>query len=135
MNEGKAGGERMNDNAELEIVKLKMDRAGNAPTSGERVWLAPALPRSIKPLISGLGIELLAPGDRDRATIRVEALTRQGLRIDRADGKILKPQDVHEARDAPKPMMRIMRSNSRGPACGLRRVTSSRRHLVSSHPY
>jgi hypothetical protein len=41
--------------------------------SGEKVWLAPALPRSVRPLLAGLGIELLAPGDRERATIRVES--------------------------------------------------------------
>ncbi len=75
---------------------------GNAPTSGERVWLAPALSRLMGPLLSGLGIELLAPGDRERATIRVEALVTDGpaglsterLRIDRVGG------GAHDAQDS-----------------------------------
>jgi DNA-binding NtrC family response regulator len=62
--------------------------------SGEKVWLAPALPRSVRPLLAGLGIELLAPGNRERATIRVESRAADGragllverLRIDRMGG-------------------------------------------------
>ena len=69
----------MKDDAETEIAKPENgERQAMRLTSGERVWLAPALPRSIKPLLSGLGIELLAPGDRERATIRVEALVADG---------------------------------------------------------
>ncbi len=102
----------MKDHAETEIATTEITRTeiagteivmtGNAPTSGERVWLAPALSRLMGPLLSGLGIELLAPGDRERATIRVEALVTDGpaglsterLRIDRVGG------GAHDAQDS-----------------------------------
>jgi transcriptional regulator of acetoin/glycerol metabolism len=102
----------MKDHAETEIATTEITRmeiagteivmTGNAPTSGERVWLAPALLRLMGPLLSGLGIELLAAGDRERATIRVEALVTDGpaglsterLRIDRVGG------GAHDAQDS-----------------------------------
>ncbi len=91
----------MKDHMETEIAKTEIQKTGSAHTSCERVWLAPALPRSMEPLLSGLGIELLAPNDRERATIRVESVEafesfaadgRAGgstarLRIERADGR------------------------------------------------
>src|SRR5271166_637950 len=99
----------MKDHVEKKIATSEIATKGDARESDERVWLAPALPRSIEPLISGLGIELLAPGDRDRATIRVEAFAadgraglstrglrgeiREGLRIDRAGGRTPNLQD------------------------------------------
>jgi len=99
--------DRMKDHAETEIAKTEIAgteivMTGNAPTSGERVWLAPALSRLMGPLLSGLGIELLAPSDRERATIRVEALVTDGpaglsterLRIDRVGG------GAHDAQDS-----------------------------------
>jgi DNA-binding NtrC family response regulator len=93
--------------AKAEIVKTEIVMTGNARTSGERVWLAPAVPRSMEPLLSGLGIELLAPGDRERATIRVEALAADGgaglsterLRIDRVGGGTHDAQDAQDAQD------------------------------------
>jgi DNA-binding NtrC family response regulator len=84
--------------AKAEIASTGKANPGGARSSGEKVWLAPALPRSMEPLLSGLGIELLAPDDRERATIRVESVEsfaaegRTGvptsrLRIERADGR------------------------------------------------
>jgi len=112
---GSFAGERMKDHGELEIVKPEISITGDVRENGERVWLAPALPRSIEPLISGLGIELLAPDDRDRATIRVEALAadgraglsaeglreglRGGLRIDRARGRTQNKQETQDTRE------------------------------------
>src|SRR5882724_10358471 len=89
---------RMKDQVKAEIADTGKANPGAARSSGERVWLAPALPRSMEPLLSGLGIELLAPDDRERATIRVESVEsfaaegRTGvptarLRIERADGR------------------------------------------------
>jgi hypothetical protein len=74
----------MKDHVQTKIAGPEIATRDDARESGERVWLAPALPRSIEPLLAGLGIELLAPADRERATIRVETLGREGLRIDRA---------------------------------------------------
>jgi len=93
--------------AKTEIAKTEIVMTGNARTSGERVWLAPAVPRSMEPLLSGLGIELLAPGDRERATLRVEALAADGgaglsterLRIDRVGGGTHDAQDARPAQD------------------------------------
>src|SRR4029077_1818523 len=84
--------------AKAEIASTGKANPGGARSSGERIWLAPALPRSMEPLLSGLGIELLAPDDHERATIRVESVEsfaaegRTGvptarLRIERADGR------------------------------------------------
>ena len=53
-------------------TKTEIAAVGGAQTSGERVWIAPTLSRSIEPLLAGLGIELLEACDRERATIRVE---------------------------------------------------------------
>jgi DNA-binding NtrC family response regulator len=85
----------MKDHSEMEIAKTEIAKTGDARTIRERVWLAPALPRSMEPLLSGLGIELLAPNDRERATIRVESFAADGragastarLRIERVDAR------------------------------------------------
>ncbi|HVB78871.1 MAG TPA: sigma 54-interacting transcriptional regulator [Candidatus Binataceae bacterium] len=100
----------MKDHLKTEIAATDDAHAGRA-----RVWLGPGLPRTIEPLLSGLGIELLAPLDRERATIRVEAvaadaragpsteglrtegLRTEGLRIDRADSETRDAHGVHEA--------------------------------------
>jgi hypothetical protein len=66
----------------------------NARTSGAVVWLSEELSRQMEPLLSGLGIELLAAHDRERATVRIESLVGQGgagfftggLRIERGKG-------------------------------------------------
>ena len=90
----------MKDQVKAEIAGTGMANPGAACPSCERVWLAPALPRYMEPLLSGLGIELLGPDDRERATIRVESVEsfaaegRDGaptarLRIERADGRSL----------------------------------------------
>ncbi len=92
----------MKDYEETEIAV-----AGDARTSAERVWLAPGLPQSMGPLLSGLGIELLAPGDRERATIRVVAVSADGsvgastggLRIDHVGG-MHDTHDEHGPHDA-----------------------------------
>jgi len=68
----------MKDHIDSEIAKPPTAETGDASKSGESVWLAPALPQSMAPLLSGLGIQLLAPGERERATIRVEALAADG---------------------------------------------------------
>lgn len=57
----------MKDRANTEIATT-----GEARASAGRIWVAPALTRSMEPLLAGLGIELLEPGERDRATIRME---------------------------------------------------------------
>jgi hypothetical protein len=65
----------------------------------------------MEPLLSGLGIELLGPDDRERATIRVESVEsfaaegRTGvpmarLRIERADGR---SQEQSEERSKERP--------------------------------
>jgi DNA-binding NtrC family response regulator len=88
----------MKDQVKPEIAGTGTANPGAARPSGERVWLAPALPRSMEPLLSGLGIELLGPDDRERATIRVESVEsfaaegRTGvptarLRIERVGGR------------------------------------------------
>jgi transcriptional regulator with PAS, ATPase and Fis domain len=108
----------MKDRVETKIARPEIATTDDARESSERVWLAPALPRSIEPLLSGLRIELLAPGDRERATIRVEALAadgraglstralrgdiREGLRIDRARGRAQHAQDTHGPQDRQK---------------------------------
>jgi transcriptional regulator of acetoin/glycerol metabolism len=72
----------------------------DARTDRDRVWRGPGLPRSIDPLLAGLGIELLAPSDRERATILVESIQPLGadgrpgfstgrLRVARASGDAL----------------------------------------------
>ena len=68
----------MKDQSKAEIAKLNITMTGNARTGGERVWLAPGAPRSMEPLLSGLGIELLAATDRERATIRVGPVAAEG---------------------------------------------------------
>ena len=72
------------DNAKAEVPI--MEDAQTARTEGarteaatltgsrERVWLAPGLPRSMEPLLAGLGIELLAAEDQANATIRVDSV-------------------------------------------------------------
>jgi len=93
-----------------EIASTGTANPGAAHASGERVWLAPGLPRSMEPLLSGLGIDLLAPDDRERATIRVESvewLAAEGrtgiptarLRIQRADGRSHERSDQRSADD------------------------------------
>jgi hypothetical protein len=112
----------MKDHAETEICTTEISSTGisstgisstgisltgKARTSGERVWLAPAVSRLMEPLLSGLGIELLAPGDRARATIRVEALaaddgggfSTQRLRIDRVGGEAHDARNTQATRD------------------------------------
>lgn len=54
---------QMKDQENAEVAATR-----NARITGERVWITPALSRSMAPLLSGLGIELLAPGERERAT-------------------------------------------------------------------
>ncbi len=79
---------------------------GKLRKNGERVWLAPALSRLMEPLLSGLGIELLAPGDRERATITVESFAADDradpsttrFRIEFADGRVHDAPDTHEQR-------------------------------------
>jgi hypothetical protein len=79
----------MKVDAETEIAVTN-----NARTSGARVWLSEELSRRMEPLLSGLGIELLAAHDRERATIRIESLAGHGsassftggLRIERGEG-------------------------------------------------
>jgi two-component system, response regulator FlrC len=93
-------------------AKTKKVVAGDTRMSVERVWLGPGSPRSIEPLLAGLGIELLAPLERERATIRVEALPVDGppgasterlrasterLRIERTGGGTY---DAHETIDS-----------------------------------
>ncbi len=85
-----------------EIREPKITMTGNVRTSGERVWLAPALSFAMEPLLSGLGIELLAAPDRERATIRVEPVTAESragvstgrLRIESVGGAA---NDTHAA--------------------------------------
>lgn len=92
----------MKDHLKAEIANTETARTSAARSSGERVWLAPGLARSLEPLLSGLGIELLAAADRERATIRVESVDESvklfaaesgtdapsvRLRIERADGR------------------------------------------------
>ena len=90
----------MKDHLKTEIANTETARTSAARSSDERVWLAPGLARSLEPLLSGLGIELLAPADRERATIRVESVDEKlfaveggtdapsvRLRIQRADGR------------------------------------------------
>ena len=75
------------------------------PGARETVWLAPALVSSMEPLLAGLGIELIGPDDRDRATILVEAPgidARTGtatgpIRIERVGGA---PLESHQSRDS-----------------------------------
>ena len=101
----------MKDQFKTELTSTGTANPGAACPSGERVWLAPALPRSMEPLLSGLGIELLGPDDRERATIRVESVEsfaaegRTGvpmarLRIERADGR---SQEKSEERSKEQP--------------------------------
>src|SRR5271163_1619650 len=93
---------RMKDHLKAEIANTETARTSAARSSGEREWLAPGLARSLEPLLSGLGIELLAAADRERATIRVESVDESvklfaaesgtdapsvRLRIERADGR------------------------------------------------
>lgn len=87
----------MKDQENAEVAATR-----NARITGERVWITPALSRSMAPLLSGLGIELLAPGERERATIRVEpiaadmraAVSAGRLRIERVGDR------AHGAGDA-----------------------------------
>jgi hypothetical protein len=75
----------MKDRTNTEITT-----AGEVRTSAERVWIAPMLARSMEPLLTGLGVELLQPGDRERATIRVElAAADAGSRQDRCESSVL----------------------------------------------
>ncbi len=63
----------MKDQEKTDLADTQTAKTGAARSSGERVWLAPGLPRSLEPLVAGLGIELLAPDDRAQATIRVKS--------------------------------------------------------------
>src|ERR1700687_501744 len=63
----------MKVNAEPEVAVTN-----NARTSGAGVWLSEELSRQMEPLLSGLGIELLAAHDRKHATIRIESLAGSG---------------------------------------------------------
>ena len=93
--------------AKTEVAKTEIVTIGDARTSDERVWLAPALPRSMEPLLAGLGIELLAPNERERATIRVESVesfaadgrtvgSTARLRIERTDQRCDEQSDAIE---------------------------------------
>jgi DNA-binding NtrC family response regulator len=93
----------MKDRSKTEIAKPELfqsEMAGSVRTSGDRVWLAPSVARSMEPLLAGLGIELLAALDRESATIRVEPVTAEGctgvptgrLRIESVGG----PADTHD---------------------------------------
>src|ERR1700687_4237750 len=85
----------MKVDAETEVAVTK-----NVRTSAARIWLSEELSQQMEPLLSGLGIELLAAHDRKHATIRIESLAgggrassfTGGLRIERgedgADGAI-----------------------------------------------
>jgi transcriptional regulator of acetoin/glycerol metabolism len=57
------------DSTDIEIAKT-----GASGISSERIWLASTFPRSLEPLLTGLGIELLAREDRELATVRVESV-------------------------------------------------------------
>src|ERR1700730_12601661 len=65
----------------------------NVRTSAARIWLSEELSQQMEPLLSGLGIELLAAHDRKHATIRIESLAGPdsassfsgGLRIERGE--------------------------------------------------
>lgn len=75
--------DRMKDQVEREITKAETaatqeEAPRGSRSNGETVWLAPGSPRSMEPLLSGLGIELLGPREGDRATIRVEAIAASG---------------------------------------------------------
>jgi DNA-binding NtrC family response regulator len=59
-------------------ARKEMTAAGDTRIGVARVWLGPGSPRSIEPLLAGLGIELLAPLERERATLRVEAIPADG---------------------------------------------------------
>ena len=85
--------------------KPETGSAGNRRSGArERVWLAPALTPSMAPLLAGLGIDLVGPDDRGRATILVEAPgidARTGtvtgrIRVERVGGASL---DSHQSRD------------------------------------
>ena len=92
----------MKDHLKGEIANTETARTSAARSSGERVWLAPGLARSLEPLLSGLGIELLAPADRERATIWVESV----------DGSV-KLFAAEGGTDAPSVRLRIQRADGR----------------------
>jgi hypothetical protein len=92
----------MKDHLKAEIANTETARTSAARSSGERVWLAPGLARSLEPLLSGLGIELLAPADRERATIRVESVD-ESVKLFAAEG----------GTDAPSVRLRIQRADGR----------------------
>jgi transcriptional regulator with GAF, ATPase, and Fis domain len=92
----------MKDHLKAEIANTETARTSAARSSGERVWLAPGLARSLEPLLSGLGIELLAPADRERATIRVESVD-ESVKLFAAEG----------GTDAPSVRLRIERADGR----------------------
>ena len=92
----------MKDHLTAEIANTETARTSAARSSGERVWLAPGLARSLEPLLSGLGIELLAPADRERATIRVESVD-ESVKLFAAEG----------GTDAPSVRLRIQRTDWR----------------------
>lgn len=79
----------MKDDVEAEIAVT-----GNAGLGGAQVWLSEEVSQRVAPLLSGIGIELLALADRERATVRVESITAAGrggaaaqrLRIERHEG-------------------------------------------------
>ena len=92
----------MKDHPKAEIANTETARTSAARSSGERVWLAPGLARSLEPLLSGLGIELLAPADRERATIRVASVD-ESVKLFAAEG----------GTDAPSVRLRIQRADGR----------------------
>jgi DNA-binding NtrC family response regulator len=92
----------MKDHLKAEIANTETARTSAARSSGERVWLAPGLARSLEPLLSGLGIELLVPAGRERATIRVESVD-ESVELFAAEG----------GTDAPSVRLRIQRADGR----------------------
>jgi hypothetical protein len=64
----------MMDQSKADSTDIEIAKTGASGRSSERIWLAPTFPRSLEPVLTGLGIELLAREDRELATVRVESV-------------------------------------------------------------
>src|ERR1700681_4644260 len=102
----------MKVDAETEVAATN-----NVRTSAARIWLSEELSQQMEPLLSGLGIELLAAHDRKHATIRIESLAGGGRASSFTGG-----YESNAAKMAP-----MVRSNLKDQTSGLPRAASSRR--------